>query len=95
MIEKKGSIFLLAHECEGFPNSAGFAIGKFGMRGLSQSLSRELQPKNIHIAHFIIDGVIAKKPYGHLKFPTIDPDEIAKTYLQIHNQNKSAWSSEN
>ena len=97
MIEKKrGSIFFTGATAgvKAFPNSAGFAIGKFGMRGLSQSLSRELQPKNIHIAHFIIDGVIAKKPYGHLKFPTIDPDEIAKTYLQIHNQNKSAWSSE-
>ena len=61
---------------------------------MAQSLARELHPQNIHIAHFVIDGVIAKKPYGHLKFPTIDPDEIAKTYIQFHNQHKSAWTWE-
>ena len=42
----------------------------------------------------VIDGAIGKKPYGHLIYPTIDPDEIAKTYFQFYNQNKSAWSWE-
>ena len=96
IIKKKGSIFFTGATAaiKGFSNSSAFAIGKFGLRGLAQSLARELHPQNIHIAHFIIDGVIAKKPYGHLKFPTIDPDEIAKTYIQFHKQHKSAWAWE-
>tara|TARA_Y100000741_G_scaffold251274_1_gene193249 strand:+ start:209 stop:892 length:684 start_codon:yes stop_codon:yes gene_type:complete len=96
ILKKNGSIFFTGATAgiKGFPNSSAFAIGKFGVRGLAQSLARELHPKNIHIAHFVIDGVIAKKPYGHLKFPTIDPDEIAKTYIQFHNQHKSAWTWE-
>tara|TARA_B100001250_G_scaffold1498_1_gene1333 strand:- start:2059 stop:2742 length:684 start_codon:yes stop_codon:yes gene_type:complete len=96
ILKKKGSIFFTGATAgvKGFPNSSAFAIGKFGVRGLAQSLARELHPQNIHIAHFVIDGVIAKKPYGHLKFPTIDPDEIAKTYIQFHNQHKSAWTWE-
>jgi len=96
ILKKKGSIFFTGATAgvKGFPNSSAFAIGKFGIRGLAQSLARELHPQNIHIAHFVIDGVIAKKPYGHLKFPTIDPDEIAKTYIQFHNQHKSTWAWE-
>ena len=96
IFKKKGSIFFTGATAgvKGFPNSSAFAIGKFGVRGLAQSLARELHPQNIHIAHFVIDGVIAKKPYGHLKFPTVDPDEIAKTYIQFHNQHESAWTWE-
>ncbi len=58
-------------------------MGKFGLRGLVQSLARELHPQNIHIAHFVIDGAIGKKPYSHLIYPTIDPDEIAKNLSSI------------
>jgi|TARA_B110000196_G_scaffold210792_1_gene180720 NAD(P)-dependent dehydrogenase (short-subunit alcohol dehydrogenase family) len=97
MIKRKsGSIFFTGATAgvKGFANSSAFAMGKFGLRGLVQSLARELHPQNIHIAHFVIDGAIGKKPYGHLIYPTIDPDEIAKTYLQFYNQNKSAWSWE-
>ena len=67
-------------------------MGKFGLRGLAQSLARELHPKSIHVAHFVIDGAIGKEPYGD--YQTINPDEIAKTYLQFHHQDKSAWSWE-
>ena len=67
-------------------------MGKFGLRGLAQSLARELHPQNIHIGHFIIDGAIGKEPFGD--YETINPDSIAKTYLDFYNQDKSAWSWE-
>ena len=80
---------------KGFPNSAGFAMPKFGLRGLAQSMARELGPKNIHVAHFIIDGQIAaagrtaERQDSHLS-----PDAIAETYLATHRQHRSAWSFE-
>ena len=80
---------------KGFPGSAGFAMPKFGLRGLAQSMARELGPKNIHVAHFIIDGQIAaagrtaERPDSHLS-----PDAIAETYLAVHRQHRSAWSFE-
>ena len=77
---------------KGFANSSAFAMGKFGLRGLAQSLARELHPKNIHIGHFVIDGGIGKKQIGD--YQMINPDEIAKTYLDFYNQDKSAWSWE-
>ena len=77
---------------KGFANSSAFAMGKFGLRGLAQSLARELHPKNIHIGHFVIDGGIGKKPMGD--YQMINPDEIAKTYLDFHNQDQSVWSWE-
>ncbi len=91
---KNGSIFFTGATAgiKGFANSAPFAMGKFGLRGLAQSLVRELHPKNIHIGHFIIDGVIGKKSMGD--YQMINPDEIAKIYLDFYNQDKSAWSWE-
>ena len=95
MIKRKsGSIFFTGASAgvKGFANSSVFAMGKFGLRGLAQSLARELHPQNIHIGHFIIDGAISRKPFG--TYETINPDLIAKTYLEFHNQDKSAWSWE-
>ena len=91
---KSGSIFFTGATAgiKGFANSAPFAMGKFGLRGLAQSLARELHPKNIHIGHFIIDGGIGKKSMGN--YQMINPDEIAKTYLDFYNQDKSVWSWE-
>ena len=91
---KSGSIFFTGASAsiKGFANSSVFAMGKFGLRGLAQSLARELHPKNIHIGHFIIDGGIGRKSMGN--YEMINPDSIAKTYLQFHNQDKSAWSWE-
>ena len=91
---KNGSIFFTGATAgiKGFANSAPFAMGKFGLRGLAQSLARELHPKNIHIGHFIIDGGIGKKSMGD--YQMINPDEIAKIYLDFYNQDKSAWSCE-
>ena len=95
MIKRKsGSIFFTGASAgvKGFANSSVFAMGKFGLRGLAQSLARELHPQNIHVGHFIIDGAIGRKPFG--TYETINPDLIAKTYLEFHNQDKSAWSWE-
>lgn len=84
---------------KGYPNSSSFAMGKFGLRGLAQSLARELQPRNIHVAHFVIDGGIAR-PSGDPRASDrgedglLDPDAIAQTYLDIHRQHRSAWTWE-
>ena len=82
---------------KGFANSSVFAMGKFGLRGLAQSLARELHPQNIHIGHFVIDGGIAserqdRKDDGSDRM--LDPDAIAEAYLQFHNQHRSAWAWE-
>ena len=84
---------------KGYPNSSSFAIGKFGLRGLAQSLARELQPQNIHVAHFVIDGGILQGPDdGRAAERGEDamllPDEIAKDYLHVHRQHRSSWSWE-
>jgi NAD(P)-dependent dehydrogenase (short-subunit alcohol dehydrogenase family) len=82
---------------KGFSGSAGFAMPKFGLRGLAQSMARELAPKNIHVAHFIIDGQI--EPSGQAADPDrpdrrLSPDAIAEAYLTTHRQHRSVWSSE-
>ena len=82
---------------KGFANSSVFAMGKFGLRGLAQSLARELHPQNIHIGHFVIDGGIAsdrpdRQDDGSDRM--LDPDAIAEAYLQFHNQHRSAWAWE-
>ena len=82
---------------KGYPLSAPFAMGKFALRGLAQSMARELAPQGIHVAHFVIDGAIrnpgrvepADKPDSML-----DPDAIAATYLGVLNQPRSAWTWE-
>ncbi|WP_257236867.1 SDR family NAD(P)-dependent oxidoreductase [Nostoc sp. 'Peltigera malacea cyanobiont' DB3992] len=55
-----GAIFFTGASAsvKGYPLSAPFAMGKFALRGLAQSIARELAPKNIHVAHFVIDGAI-------------------------------------
>lgn len=81
---------------KGYAQSAPFAMGKFALRGLAQSMARELHPKGIHIAHIVIDGAIRSARYpdpdgmGHL----LDPDAISKTYLHLINQERSCWSWE-
>ena len=83
---------------KGYPNSSSFAMGKFALRGLAQSLARELQPKNIHIGHIVIDGGIAKDadPRANERGPDglLDPNAIADTYLSLHRQPRSAWTWE-
>ena len=73
-------------------------MGKFGLRGLAQSMARELQPKGIHVAHFVIDGGISAGPDDPRNSRGEDglllPDEIAQTYLHVHRQHRSAWTWE-
>jgi NAD(P)-dependent dehydrogenase (short-subunit alcohol dehydrogenase family) len=83
---------------KGYARSAPFAMGKFGLRGLAQSMARELAPKNIHVAHFVIDGGIrrADDQRGAERGPDgmLEPDAIARTYLDLHRQHRSAWTWE-
>ena len=82
---------------KGFANSSVFAMGKFGLRGLAQSLARELHPQNIHIGHFVIDGGIASEQADRQddgSYRMLDPNAIAEAYLQFHNQHRSAWAWE-
>jgi NAD(P)-dependent dehydrogenase (short-subunit alcohol dehydrogenase family) len=82
---------------KGFPLSSAFAMGKFALRGLAQSTARELGPKGIHVAHFVIDGGVrsARRPDPpNRPDSTLDPDAIAQTYLEVLRQPRSAWSLE-
>ncbi|WP_419728492.1 SDR family NAD(P)-dependent oxidoreductase [Lichenicola sp.] len=82
---------------KGFALSASFAMGKFALRGLAQSAARELAPKGIHVAHFVIDGGVRSEAYPDpVARPdsTLDPDAIAQSYIDILRQPRSAWSWE-
>ena len=82
---------------KGFAHSAAFAMGKFALRGLAQSAARELGPRGIHVAHFIIDGGVraAHRPDPEDKpDSTLDPDAIAQAYVDVLRQPRSAWSNE-
>jgi len=82
---------------KGYAQSAPFAMGKFALRGLAQSMARELGPQGIHVAHVVIDGGIRSarrsdppdKPDS-----TLDPDAIAQSYLHLLQQPRSAWAWE-
>jgi NAD(P)-dependent dehydrogenase (short-subunit alcohol dehydrogenase family) len=82
---------------KGYAQSAPFAMGKFALRGLAQSMARELSPQGIHVAHVVIDGGIrsARRAEDPAKPDSLlDPDAIAKTYLHLLQQPRSAWSWE-
>ncbi|WP_132256705.1 SDR family NAD(P)-dependent oxidoreductase [Methylobacterium segetis] len=83
---------------KGFAGSSPFAMGKFALRGLSESLARELQPEGIHVAHVVIDGAIRNPARGgeppDAPDSTLDPDAIARAYLDLLRQDRSAWTSE-
>ena len=82
---------------KGFANSSAFAMGKFALRGLAQSAARELAPKGIHVAHFVIDGAVrsAERPDpATAPDSTLDPEAIAQSYLAVLAQPRNAWSWE-
>ena len=82
---------------KGYPQSSSFAMGKFALRGLAQSIARELAPQGIHVGHFVIDGAI-RNP-DRVEAPDrpdsmLDPDAIAASYLHMLRQPRSAWTWE-
>ena len=82
---------------KGYAQSAPFAMGKFALRGLAQSMARELAPQGIHVAHFVIDGAIGNpgQPAAPDKSDAmLDPDAIAANYLHVLQQPRSAWTWE-
>jgi NAD(P)-dependent dehydrogenase (short-subunit alcohol dehydrogenase family) len=82
---------------KGYAESAPFAMGKFALRGLAQSMARELSPKGIHVAHFVIDGGVRSatriEPAGSPD-SLLDPDAIAESYLNVLRQPRNAWTWE-
>ena len=82
---------------KGYPNSSVFAMGKFALRGLAQSMARELAPQGIHVAHVIIDGGIraASRPESaDSPDSMLSPDAIADSYLHLIRQPRNAWTWE-
>ena len=80
---------------KGYPQSAPFAMAKFALRGMAQSMARELHPKGVHVAHIVIDGGIRSSRRPETGDATLlDLDAIAESTLHLINQPRSAWSWE-
>lgn len=97
--KRHGAILLTGASAgvKGYPQSAPFAMGKFALRGLSQSMARELQPQGIHVCHFVIDGGIKsarRAEPSDQPDSLLDPDAIAASYWHVLQQPRSAWSQE-
>ena len=95
----RGAIFLTGASAgvKGFAGSAPFAMGKFALRGLAQSMARELHPQGIHVVHVVVDGGIraAGRPVPTDKPDSLlDPDAIAQTMLDVLAQPRSCWTDE-
>ena len=95
----RGAIFFTGASAsvKGYAQSAPFAMGKFALRGLAQSMARELSPRGIHVAHFVIDGGIRsdrRPPSADKPDALLDPDAIAQSYLHVLQQPRSAWTFE-
>ena len=90
--EKRGTILLSGASAgvKGYAQSAPFAMGKFALRGLAQSMARELHPKGIHIGHVVIDGGIRSAARPDTGDTTLDPEAIAQSYLHIIDQPRSS-----
>jgi len=99
LARKRGAILFTGASAsvKGYPQSAPFAMGKFALRGLAQSMARELAPQGIHVAHFVIDGGIARPGRAgpsDASESLLDPDAIAANYLHVLRQPRSAWTWE-
>ena len=80
---------------KGFPQSAPFAMGKFALRGLAQSMARELHPQGIHVLHVVVDGAIrAAGRTESAPDSNLDPDAIAATMAAMLDQPRSCWTDE-
>jgi NAD(P)-dependent dehydrogenase (short-subunit alcohol dehydrogenase family) len=100
MLPKKHGAILFtgaSASVKGYAQSAPFAMGKFALRGLAQSMARELSPQGIHVAHFVIDGGIKsarRAEPSDAPDSLLDADAIAESYLQVLAQPRSAWTHE-
>ncbi len=97
--KKHGAILLTGASAgvKGYPQSAPFAMGKFALRGLAQSMARELSPQGIHVAHVVIDGGIKsarRAESADNPDSLLDPDAIAESYMHLIHQPRSAWAWE-
>lgn len=103
---QKGTILFTGASAStrGMHGFSAFSGAKHALRALSQSMARELGPKNIHVAHVVVDGAIdsnfIRETYAeHIdqmraEDAILSPDEIAKNYVWLHNQHRSAWTHE-
>ena len=85
---------------------AAFASAKFGLRAVAQSMARELGPKNIHVAHLVIDSGVdtafvrerikagGRNPDELPKDTLMEPDSIADAYWYLHSQSRDGWTHE-
>jgi NAD(P)-dependent dehydrogenase (short-subunit alcohol dehydrogenase family) len=99
LVKKYGAILFTGASAslKGYAQSAPFAMGKFALRGLAQSMARELGPQGIHVAHMVIDGGIRsarRSEPADASDSLLDPDAIAATYLHVIRQPRSAWTAE-
>jgi len=99
LARRKGALLFTGASAsvKGYAQSAAFAMGKFALRGLAQSLARELAPQGIHVAHVVIDGAIrsADRPATpDAPDALLDPEAIARSYLQLVEQPRNAWTWE-
>ena len=78
---------------KGYARSAPFAMGKFALRGLAQSMARELHPQGIHIGHFVIDGGIGESEPMDAD-NRLHPDAVADSYFHVYRQPRSVWTWE-
>jgi len=100
MLPRKQGTILITGATAALRGSANFvnlAVGKFGLRALAQSMGRELGPEGIHVAHVIIDGVIAaehREQNSQDSDDLLSPEAIAQTYFELYAQHRSAWTLE-
>lgn len=106
MVERERGTMLFTGATASVRGSKGFSAfagGKHALRALALSMAKELMPKNIHVAHVVIDGPIDTE-WTRERFPEmvkerpkdglLQPDDIAETYWAIHSQKRSAWTFE-
>ncbi len=106
MVTRERGTILFTGATAGLRGAAGFAAfagAKHGIRALAQSMARELGPRNIHVAHVVVDGAIDTE-FIRDTFPEryalkdqdgiLDPEHIAENYWYLHSQPRDAWTFE-